>query len=339
MKTTTYSLILAALAATGSAFGADTAYTTPVGYISHTLAAAAPGASADTYISASLTQPVEFAGSSTVSPSGGKVATLAGGVPTSFGTSYVLEITSGPSEGWWSTVTASTATTVTVNDNFPSGLPANVTISVRKHSTLSTFLGTNAPGLVTYDGVNPNDEVQVLDPVGQVVSAYAYVSGPNLSDPLYPNGAWFDLLASSVANDTVIEPGTSIKIKRIGTTPATFSSVGTVKTTKTQVDVFANYNWVGNPLATGGTLNGMTFNTQLVKYDGVSANYDELQYVRASQVVQPYAAVDDGGATMFDLTNSVPAGAEPFAEGTGVIIRRIGNPASVITIPGTVVAQ
>jgi len=117
-----------------------------------------------------------------------------------------------------------------------------------------------------------------------------------------------------------------------------FVSNGTVKVTNTQVDIFPDFNWVGTPIAAGNTLNGMLFQNQLNQFDGVNPNYDELQFVRANQTVEPFAAVDDGGLTMFDLTNSIPAGTEPFNEGTGVIIKRTGNPASVITLPKTTVA-
>jgi hypothetical protein len=327
--------LLGALFAAGAASAATT---TPVGYITVNLAA-----NGETYVSPTMVQASSFAGASTVSPSGGKVITFSGGVPTGLGSGDVLEV---GSSGWWSTVTSSTATTITVVDNFPAGLPANTSVSVRKHNTLLTFLGLNAPGLIDYDGSKANDEVQVLDPTAnpQKVATYAWVTGPNLGDPNNPNGAWFNLGTSTVDNNVVIEPGTAIRIKHVGATPLSFATSGTVKTTPTQVDVFAKFNWIGTPLATGGTLNGMNFNNQLVEYDGSSPNYDELQILGSNQVATPFAAITDGvtapnGKTMFNLATSTDGGAQTFPEGTGVVINRIGNPSSTITIPATQVGQ
>jgi hypothetical protein len=86
----------------------------------------------------------------------------------------------------------------------------------------------------------------------------------------------------------------------------------------------------------------MGFNSQLVQFDGVSPNYDELQFICPNQGTSSFESVLDGvtptSASMFDLVNSVFAPTEPFPEGTGVIINRIGSPSSVLTLPGTVVA-
>lgn len=323
--------LLGAFFAVGAAKAAST---DPVGYITHTI-----NGSGETYISPTLVQPNEFVGVSSADPSGSTIISFSGGVPAVFDGSYVLEITSGASEGFWSTIVSSTTTSITVADSLPLGLGASVSVAVRKHSTVGSFLGANAPGLVDFDGEQANDEVQLLDPLTQATGAIVWVTGANLADPAYPNGAWFDLVLSAVANDTVISPGTSIRIKRNGGS-ATFVSSGSVKVTDTQVDLFQNFNWVGTPLAAGGTLASMNFSSQLVQFDGESPNYDELQFLRSSQAVDPFAAVDDGagGTTMFDLVNSVDGGLEPFPEGTGVIINRVGSPASAIVLPGSVVS-
>lgn len=320
--------LLAAIATIGAA---SAAATDPVGYITVNIV---PGF---TYIAPSLVQPNTFAGATTVTPSGGSVATFASGVPTGLDSTSVLEITSGTSEGWWSTVTASTATTVTVADAFPAGLPANTTISVRKHNTLKTFLGENAPNFATFNGVDPNDEVQVLNPLNQTVASYGWITAADLGEP---QGAWWDIGASAKADDTVIEPGTSILIRRLGATGTNFTTSGSVKVTKTQVDLFTNFNWVGTPLAVGSTLDGTTLDSQLFQYDGITADYDELQILRPNQVTDAFGALDDGagGTTFFNIGASEFAGTEPFPEGTGVVIRRYTNPSGTVTIPGTTVA-
>jgi len=336
MKLPTYAILAAALAC-GLASAQTTAYTTPVGYISHTIAAGTSLPS-DTYISPSLVQPTEYAGASTVSPSGGKTVTLPSGVPTTFNATYVLEITSGASAGWWSTVVSSTGTTVVVNDNFPAGLPSGVTVSVRLHNTLKTYFGANTPGLVAFDGSGTNDEVDILDPVSQGVTAVAYV-------PASISGAaqdgWFDLATSSSADDYIVEPGSSVKIKRLGTSSLTFVSTGTVKTTPTQVDIYPNYNWVGTQSAAGNTVNGMSFNTSLVPFNG-GGTYDEIDFVNADQSTSAFAALDPSlglGQTVGDLAQGIDAGTKAFSQGTGIIVHRIGTTtSSIITIPATVVA-
>jgi hypothetical protein len=335
MKTKiTYSL-LAAAAACGFVQAQTTAYTTPVGYI--TIGIAANGSSADTFISASLVQPTEFAGASSASPSGLTTIIFTGGVPTTFNGLNVLEITEGASEGWWSTVVSSTSTSITISDAFPAGLPAATKISVRKHNTLKSFLGNNAPGLIDYDGENPSDEIQILDASTQQAKSYVWLT-PATSET--PDGIWFGLLESADATDAVIEPGSAVLVRRIGASPLSFVTSGTVKTTDTQVDVYPSFNWVGTQIAAGSTLNGMGFNTQLNVFDGESLDYDEFQFILPSQVAVPYAAVDDGigGFTMYNLAESEDAAITSFAEGTGAIIVRTGNPASTLTVPGTVVA-
>jgi hypothetical protein len=335
MKTYAYSL-LAAAAACGFA-AAETAYTTPVGYITHTIAPNT-GSSAATYLSSSLVQPAEFAGASTVSPSGLATITFTGSVPETLGSSYVLEITEGDSEGWWSTVVSSTATSITVFDTFPAGLPANTKVSVRKHNTLGTFLGANAPGLIEFDGVNPNDEVQILNPATQVVTTVAYVPFELSGQP----DGWFDLGSSTPADGFVIEPGSAVKIKRVGNTSLSFVSTGEVKTTSTQVDIYPRFNWVGTQLAAGGTLDYMDFAAQLIPFDGVRTNSDELQFVSPAQLVTPYASLDPSfglGVVMGNLATSEPAGNTVFPEGTGAVLKRDpATPAEVLTVPGTVVA-
>lgn len=330
--------LLAALAAVSPALAVD-ATTTPVGYITHTVAGAGSSAGAETYIAPTLITPSVFAGSSTVSPSGGATITFTGGVPTGLDGTYVLEITSATGEGWWSTVASSTATSVTVSDNFPASLPASVSVRVRKHATITTFLGFNNPGLVPFDGENPNDEVQVFDPVTQAAVPYAFVPAAVWGDlDNYPNGVWLDVANSLPANDTIIEPGTSIRIRRVGVANLTFTSSGEVKTTKTQVDIYQGFNFVGATQAAGGTLGNSGVAPFLYQYTGEGPNYDEIQKVLLDQSTVPFGVVDDGGPAIWDIANGAVVNSEPFDAGTGVVISRVGNPTGTITLNGSTVA-
>lgn len=315
-------------------------YSNVVGYITHDIAANTGfAAGADTYLSPTLIQPAAFAGASNASPSGAATVNFDGtSVPTSLDQTYVLEITSAESEGWWSTVVSSTASSITVTDNFPAGLPANVSVAVRKHTTVKDFLGANAPGLVPFDMVSQNDEVQILDPVTQAATTLAYV--PKEITGL-PEDGWFDLGTSTPADGMVIEPGSAIKIKRFGATALSFVSAGEVKTTDTQCDVYPGDNWFGTHRAVGAALNDMDLETQLIVFDNINPNYDQLQDVQADQSTITYAAVDPaffGYPTMANLGDSSDAGAVMFPEGTGMIIKRAtSEAASVVTVPGTVV--
>ncbi len=329
---------LACLTAPQALLAQTPVYTAPVGYIGHTIAGSGANPSADTYLSPTLINSVEYSGTSTVTPSGGATITLPSGVPTTFNGSYVLEITSPGSEGWWSNVVSSNATSITISDNFPASLPANVRIAVRKHSTITTFLGYNSPGLISYNGVDASDEVQFFNPVAQSVITFVFVTAADWGDlGNYPNGVWLNLSSGIPENNAIIEPGTAVRIKRVGSTALTFSSSGAVKTTKTQVDIYPGFNFVGVPKAALGTLGNLNFASQLNQYDGVSPNYDELQKVAANQTATSFGAIDDGGAVMWNIGASDYATNEPFQEGTGLLLKRVGNPSSTITLQGTVV--
>lgn len=339
MKPYTYAL-LAVAAACGVASAQTSATTTPVGYITHTINNAA-GAESLTLIGPSLIQPTEFAGAAAASPSG-KTITFAGGVPTTLGSSYVLEISNGNQEGWWSTVTSSTANSITVNDDFPAGLAADVKISVRKHNTLRTFLGSNAAGLTPFDGVSQADEVQIISASqpGQPLTSYSFVPASVSGEA---QDSWYDLGSSTNADNVVIEPGTSVLVKQFGSSNKTFTSVGEVKISKTQFDVFPGLNFIANPVAVGATLNGLGFNSQLNTFDGANTDADEVQVIGASGGLTAYAALDASlglGSTMYNLGDSSDAGAVVVPEGTGALIKRAATkPATTITLPGTVVGQ
>jgi hypothetical protein len=339
MKTNiTYSLLAAAAAC--SLANAETAYTTPVGYITHTINSAG-GGEALTLIGPALIQPSVFSGASTVSPSGGSVATFSGGVPTNLDATYVLEITSGANEGWWSTVTSSTATTITTNDAFPGGLASGTTVSVRKHNTVQSFLGENTPGIIPSDGVE-GDEIQFLNPDQSVIPvAYfpAEVTGGD-SD-------WYNLATSEVANDMIILPGTAVYVKTKSNNSLTFASTGEVKTTDTQVDIYPGLNLIAQTAGAGASFNSSGLNAGLIPLNaaGDNVDFDEFQILNADQSVTPHVAADPAllgtqDFTMINLATSEESGSVTFTEGTGAFVKRdASKPASSIVLKGTVIAQ
>ncbi|KAB2637827.1 MAG: TIGR02597 family protein [Verrucomicrobia bacterium] len=107
----TYALILAA-AASGLA-SAQTAYTTPVGYVTQTILQ-----NSDTYVGLPLHQAVAYADAASAVT--GSVVTITSATPltaSQFAGTYYLKFTSGTALGMWFPVTANTTTTITLNLN------------------------------------------------------------------------------------------------------------------------------------------------------------------------------------------------------------------------------
>ena len=331
---------LVALAAMCSMANAQTAYTTPVGYITHTINSQG-GAETLTLIGPTLIQPSVFTGASTNSPSGSSSVSFSAGVPTDLDQTYLLEITSGPSEGWWSTVTSSTATSVTTNDEFPAGLSSGTTISVRKHNTVQSFLGENNPGLIPSDGVE-GDEIQLVNPDQSVTPIAYFPAEVTGGDP-----DWYNLATSEIANDTIILPGTGIMIKSKTPTNLDFVSSGEVKTTDTQVDVYPGLNVIAQTAGAGATLNSSGFSTSVIPLNAAGDNldFDELQFLNADQSITPHVAADPAllgsqDFTMINLATSEESGIDSFTSGAGAFVKRdASQAASSIILQGTVVSQ
>jgi hypothetical protein len=333
-----YSL-LAAAALCGVALG-QSATTDPVGYITQSIngnVGANPSGAA-TYISATLIEATEFASASSVSPSGSATVTFAGGVPVDLDDSFVLEIRAGDQEGWWSTVISSTANSITVNDTFPNGLPESVSVSVRKHSTLQSLLGSNSPGLKPISNSNepPYDSVELLDPVTQATTVAVYV----LEEVGVPQSGWYDFVTQDQLDGAVIHPGTSVKIVRHDESALELVSSGTVKVTKTQVDVYPNFNWLGQPIAVGATLGSMNFYDQIIKFDNGVTENDFISLLNPDQSSDVFVAADPSLGIGSIMANFVTADdATNIAVPDGYVFQRAASQAaSVITIPAQVVA-
>jgi len=311
-----------------------------VGYVTASIAGNTVNnpSGAATYLSATLVQPTEFQGSSESSPSGTKQITFAGGVPTSLDGKYVLEISSGANEGWWTAVESSTANSITVADNFPSSLASNVQISVRKFSTVKNVFGANTPGLNPYDGdVTRADEIQILDPLTGSPQVVVYLPFEISGEP----DTWLDFVGGVSADDSIIYPGTSVRVIRFGANDATLVSTGVVKTTKTQVDVFPAENWLGQTLAAGSTLGVMSFSSQIINYDEVALN-DYMYILNADQSANTYIALDPAleGGFMLDFVQGLDASSVIVNPGTGYIVTRdASQSSSVLTLPAQIVGN
>jgi hypothetical protein len=311
-----YSL-LAAAALCGVALG-QSATTTPVGYITIPIGGNSSGSAlgASTFIGSSLVNSADFAGAAVSSPSGGKVITFSGGVPADLDGASQLEITSGSQAGWWTTITASTATTITVADDFPSGLDADVKVAVRKFTTVKDLLGDNAAGL------DEADEVLLLDPVEQTISTLVYFDG------------WFNFVTEEPADGEIIYPGGGIVVVRKGPTSLSLVQTGEVKTTPTQVDVYPGVNWLAQPNPTGGTFASMQFATQILESDFLQVVNPDAG---SGQSIDSFVAFD---GVMFDFVTEEDASTKVLDAGSGyLIVRSSGGAQSVITIPAQVVGN
>ena len=317
----TYSLILAA-ASCGLAFAAATAYTTPVGYLTSTIGPNVAGSTegAATFIASSLVLPASFAGDATVSPSGGTVITFTGGVPTGLDATSMLEISNGAQEGWWSSISSSTATAITIANSFPASLNANVHVTVRKFTTVQDVFGNNAPGIAPYSNILPFDNIQVLNPLDQSTATIIYAGG------------WQDFVTESPAATVIIYPGTAVKVIHRANTSLPVLVSGEVKTTKTQVDLYPNDNWLGQPNPTGGTFGSMQLGTQVLATDYVNIIQPDAG---TGQATDTFVSV---GGAMYNFVTEAPADTQPVAEGNGYLITRGVGTASILTIPAQAIA-
>jgi len=326
MKTLIPFTLAAALAASGFTH-AQTAFSNSSGYITVPIAGNVAGSSAGagTFVSAPLANLSLFAGSATASPSGGQVISFNGGVPLNLSGASMLEITNGASEGWWTTVASSTATSVTITDSFPAGLAANVAVAVRKFTTIQDVFGENEAGLIDASN-SPFDEIQILD---------AASAGQPTKTVVRSGADWFDFVAETVANEDIIYPGTAVKVIRRGALPLSLVIKGGVRVTKTHADVFPGTNWIGQPNPVGETFGGIQVASQLNPADG--ANPDFIDILRPNQSADTFVAV---GANILNFVTEADANTESLPEGNGFVLKRSSSQvATTVVFPGQVISN
>ncbi len=202
-----YSLILAA-AASGMAFGAETAYTTPVGYVSLGNAGSVP-ATTDMPIAIPLERAAAFAG--TVASISGSTVTITGtpGFTLTQFTAipHVLKIGSGAKSGLTALVSGTpTSNTVTVlfqNTDSLASVVAGDKVSIRPAWTVKSFVtATTLPNFCEF-GVWEGSTGVDLAP-----------------DKVYYNfaGNWFDQADDSDANNIVIYPNEGFRLRNTSAT-------------------------------------------------------------------------------------------------------------------------
>lgn len=331
MKTRSILLGIASLAAGLSSALAQTAVTDPVGYVTSTLVPnSVGGGGSDTIIAPTLVQKIEFSGASSAAPSGTSI-TFASGVPViaaGDAGKYYVEIKSGANAGWWSTLSgATTATSVGVTDTLPAGLASGTTFNIRRHNTLATWLGANSAGLTTVeqDAAKP-DRILILDPVSQSVAQYVY-STINLGG----TPGFYNEVTEAPANDLVLVPGTAVIVRQLSTASKSVVSVGHVKLTPTQIDIYKGDNIVEPMLATGTTLatSGLDTGSGLTglyreDYNAANGAPDRALFVTSLQAVEQFVALAAilPAHNFINEVTEIDANGKVISEGTGFILRR-----------------
>jgi hypothetical protein len=283
-----YSLILAA-AASGMAFGAETAYTTPVGYATTSLPVGT------TYVGVTLQPSTVAAGLVGTITSTQMTSTVNFGaaMPGGAAVTYVVEFLN--ASGVIQEVTGASASGTTLNlpENVTSFVAAGDKFAIRPASTVASVFGaTNSAGLeVGFGGPTGADLVQIPNAVGGL-------------DQYYFDGddsAWFKvasptpILIGNGSTIPIIYPDAIlVVIQAIGKSLVTS---GEVKTTQTNHAISAGTNYLGSIYPVGATLKTAFGNASaLASIDpgfGGPTGADLVQIVESGVFSQYYYDGDD----------------------------------------------
>ncbi len=276
--------ILAAAAASGLAFGQ--AYTTPVGYVTHSLPA-----NGATLVGLTVQSPTVIAGvvdsasSSVLSDADVNFETALGvhGVDSPV---HVLELENGVIQE----IQSWTSNSITVVDSLEAFVTPNETkYKVRKAVTISDVFGANnSAGLASTSDGEPGtyDEVLVLNAGGTAFESVFYYDDGSFS-------AWYDSNFNEVADLPLIYTD-AFYIRRIAGAPKDLVITGEVKTTPTVLRVIPGNTFVGavNPAAT--TLGNSGLSDFLVPDDGVNVDFDKILIQQSNGSYNTYNYYDDG---------------------------------------------
>lgn len=243
MKPYTYALLAAAVAC-GMAYS-ETAYTTPVGYVSLTVPA-----SGDTNIGQPLQRSSVFAASAstvTTDTVGLSSSALTAGQfvysPPGQTNSYYLRLTSGSLSGRYFEIVSNTTNSITVDTDLAAlGVTSGTTFEVTPYWTLNTLFPSGAGVGVSVDELEPVAFVSFVDfsAAGANKSAaktYFYYQGSGLSG----NG-WYDNdnTASGKKDDLTIEPFQVAIVRNLEASVKTVVVTGEVPTAPTVSNVYTS---------------------------------------------------------------------------------------------------
>ncbi|MES2658240.1 MAG: hypothetical protein V4689_06460 [Verrucomicrobiota bacterium] len=304
-----YSLLLAA-AASGVAFGAETAYTTPVGY--ETL----PLASGFNYVGIRTHSPTVAAGTfETVTATTLTDTGSALGTTLDDATSYIIEITGGNGAITNILGAAAVGDAITVTDNLTSvGVANGAAYRIRPASTLSSIFGSgNSAGLAAgFFGPGGADLVYV--PSG----------GGNFTIYYYDDGipGWADGTGAGVDPSAITLIYTDTLIVATGA-PLNLTVSGEVKKDSTLLALDSGFNYAASVYPAGATLAsefGLTSPPNL--------DYGFFGPGGADLVYLPNGA---GGFNIYYYDDGIPG----WADGTGAGV----DAATVNLTPGVIIAN
>ena len=304
-----YSLLLAA-AASGLAYG-QTAYTTPVGYVSLSM----PANSA-TLLGLTLHQPTRAAGildaesATSVTDNEVNFTTLLGASGAATPT-YILELPNGVIQE----VMSWSSNTLTTSQNITSFVtPGTTTYKLRKASTISDVFGaTNSAGLkATPTGdAGTYDEVLVLNAAGTAfVTAFYYNDGTFQT--------WYDTNFNDVSNLPLVYAD-ALYVRRKSGLPLTLVNSGEVKTSATTITILPGNTFAGTVNPAGSTLGNSGLQNFVDPDNGVVGDaFDKVLIQQPNGSYVAYNYYNDGSFTSWYDANFVDAVNVPLSPGVVV---------------------
>jgi hypothetical protein len=320
-----YSLILAA-ASCGLAFGAATAYTTPVGYVTQTMPA-----NASTLLGLTVQQPTIAAGvltaSSSTSVTDSKINfTTLLGASSATSPTYILELPGGVVQEikTWS------GSDLTTPDNISSFVTNGTTIyKLRKASTIADVFGaTNSAGLTSTatGNLGTYDAVLVLNAAGTAFTSVFY----------YDDGTfhtWYDTNFNDMTNLPLVYPD-AFYVRRIAGVSKDLVVSGEVKTTPTTLIIHPGNTFAGTVNPAGSTL-GNSGLQNFVDPDNGAANdkFDKILIQQPNGAYTAYNYYNDGTfATWYDA-NFVDATTVPLSPGVVIQSQTVAPKNATINAP------
>ena len=317
MKPLTYSLIAAALAC-GLASATTTAYTTPVGYVTETLAP-----SQYNLIGMPLQTPTTFAGlitgkaANTVSFTGVDL-TVTLGASGSSGT-YVLELPNGIIQE----VTAWTATSITTPQDISSYVVANTTTAVvRKAPTVAQIFGaTNSSGLSATTDISTADKIWIPDGMGGWSQVFYYNDGAGTE-------GWLDD-QNNLAADRPLFYADALYVQRVAGSSISLTISGEVKKTPTSSALIPAWNFLGAVSPAGLTLANSGLENS-ISHGTDPASCDNVWFQLPGGTYQVCFFYDDGAGTTgwLDQDNNI-VNDLPFQPGFLIYNRGAGKQLTV----------
>jgi hypothetical protein len=317
-----YSLLLAA-AACGVAVGQTTAYTTPVGYVTETLAPERFNLVGLTLQSPSVsTGLVASATSNSVTVTGATYSSL-----LVAGQTYILEL----ADGTIQEVTAWTDTTLTTPDNISSKITAGTTaFNLRKAATVSGVFGaTNSAGLTpTPDGDLTNtDTILILNSFGSFDTVFYVNDGQGTE-------GWYDDAFNPAADKPISYADAFFVRRAAGGSNINLVVSGEVKKSKTSTVINNGFNYIGAVAPAGLTFaNSGLENFLTPSPDGDYTVVDNVLIPQADGSYKTVFYVNDGAGTTGWYDDAF-GDASGVALTSGFLIQNVGSTKSLdIAVP------